>query len=134
MRLKPKEVKLHREKLLIKQGSYCPLCETRIQSGQDTLDHNHQTGHCRMVLCRNCNQIEGRVLSWIKRNYGDNVQWLRNLLRYWETDYRDQPFHPNHLSDIEKQIKKVQKRMRKCKTERGKQKNKDLINKLKEQL
>lgn len=42
--------------------------------------------------------------------------------------------HPNHRSDIEKQIAKVRKRLKKCKTERGKQRNQDIINKLKEQV
>jgi len=134
MRLKAKEVKAYRQKLLKEQEHECPLCQTIIKSGQDTLDHCHVSGRTRMVLCRNCNQIEGRVLSWIKKNYGDNTQWLLNLAEYWCTDYRDKPLHPNHKTDIEKKIMKLKKQLKKCKTSRGKQKNQDMINKLKESV
>jgi len=135
MRLKPKEVKAYREQLLKKQGGICPLCQQTIEVHESTLDHDHFTGRCRRVLHRSCNHAEGRIKSWAKRSRSNDVLlYLQNLVSYWETDWRDQPIHPNHKSDIEKQISKIRKRMRKCKTERGKQKNKDLINSLKEKL
>lgn len=112
----------------------CPLCETEIQTGHDTLDHCHQSGHTRRVLCRNCNQIEGRVLSWLRRSYTEPITFLRNLVMYWEQDYEDTPIHPNHKTDIEKKIMKLKRRMRTLKTERARQKYRDKIRKLKEQL
>lgn len=135
MRLKPKEVKAYRLKLLKQQNYQCPLCEQEIKEHEATLDHSHDTGHCRRVLHRSCNQSEGRIKSWVKRSRAtDAVGFLRNLVTYLQTDWKDQPIHPNHKSDIEKQIQKIRKRMRKCKTERGKQRNQDLINKLKRRV
>lgn len=132
MRLKPLEVKDYRLKLLKKQNGICPLCNTEIQEGQDTLDHDHYSGHVRRVLCRNCNQIEGRVLSWVKKAYCDPENFLANLALYWSDDYSRNAYHPNHRSEIEKEISKLRKRMKNLKTERKRQEYKDKINELKE--
>jgi len=132
MRLKRIEVKEFRKKLLAEQKGICPLCMTTIKSGEDTLDHDHGTGHVRRVLCRNCNQIEGRVLSWLRRSYTTPLEFLRRLTQYWDTDYRNNPYHPNHRSEIEKEISKLRKRMRRLKRERTKQKYRDRIKELKE--
>ena len=132
MRLKPLEVKPYRLRLLKEQKGVCPMCKTEVQSGQDTLDHCHNTGHVRRVLCRNCNQIEGRILAWVKKAYCTPEVFLANLALYWEDDYTRNPYHPNHRSDIEKEITKLRKRMRKLKTERKRQEYKDKINALKE--
>jgi len=134
VRLKVKEIKHYRAKLLKKQDGVCPLCDTAIESGQDTLDHDHGTGHVRRVLCRNCNQIEGRVLAWIKKCYTDPINFLHNLSTYWLDDYTRNPFHPSHKTDTEKEISRLRKRMKRLKTDRGKQKYRDKINKLKEQV
>lgn len=130
MRLKPTEVKDYRLKILKKQKGICPLCETEIKEGQDTLDHCHDTGHVRRVLCRNCNQIEGRVLAWIKKAYCVPETFLKNLAAYWDDDYRSNVYHPNHKSDIEKQVSKLKRRMRTLKTERKRQEYKDKIQEL----
>lgn len=135
MRLKTTEVKAFRHRLLLRQGGLCPLCQKPIQEGQDTLDHDHGTGHVRRVLCRNCNQIEGRVLSWVKKAYTTPQEFLRNLAQYWDEDYSRNPYHPNHRSDIEKQISKLRRRLRKgYKTTRGRQKCLDKIKELRERL
>lgn len=135
MRLKPKEVKEFRLKLLRKQNYLCPLCNTSIKPHEATLDHDHGTGRVRRVLHRSCNQAEGRILSWIKRSRGkDHRAFIRNLSMYWDVNYNDMPFHPNHRNDIEKEIDKLYKRMRKLKTKRGKQKYMDKINELKERV
>lgn len=134
MRLTIKEIKGFRDSQAKKQNYICPLCETEMPKDQQTLDHDHGTGHVRRVLCRNCNQIEGRVLAWIKKCYTDPVTFLANLSNYWRDDYSRNPYHPSHKTDIEKEITKLRRRMRKLKTERGKQKYKDRINKLKEQV
>jgi len=132
MRLKPLEVKDYRLKLLKKQSGICPMCETEIQEGQDTLDHDHDTGHVRRVLCRNCNQIEGRVLSWVKKAYCTPELFLENLAKYWSDDYSRNVFHPNHKSEIEKEISKLKRRMRSLKTERKRQEYRDKITALRE--
>ena len=130
MRLKPLEVKEYRETLLKEQKYMCPMCNTKIKDGQQTLDHDHATGHVRRVLCRNCNQIEGRVLAWVKKAYCSPEEFLANLAQYWSTDYSKNVYHPNHKTDIEKQITKLRKRMRKLKTERKKQEYRDKIKQL----
>lgn len=135
MRLRPEEVKAYRLKLLKKQNFICPLCEQEIKEHEATLDHSHDTGHCRRVLHRSCNQSEGRIKSWVRRSRSDDyVLFLSNLVKYIRTDWRDQPIHPDHKSDIEKQIQGIRKRMKKCKTERGRQRNQDLINDLKRRV
>jgi len=132
MRLKPLEVKAYRLKLLKEQGGICPLCDTVIAKDQPTLDHCHTTGHVRRCLCRNCNQIEGRVLNWVKKAYCTPEVFLANLSAYWQDDYSRNVFHPNHKSEIEKEITKLRKRMRKLKTERKRQEYKDRISALKQ--
>lgn len=131
MRLKPTEVKAYRLKILKKQNYICPLCNTKIEKGDDTLDHDHGTGHVRRVLHRNCNQIEGRILAWARRGYCDATELLHNISEYWSEDYSSNPYHPNHKTEIEKQIFKLKKRMRTLKTERKKQEYRDKIEELK---
>ncbi len=133
MRLTVKEKAVFREELLKKQDGMCSLCGTSIQVGEATLDHDHETGRVRRVLHRSCNQVEGRILSWIKRCRATNkLDFLTNLLQYWSTDYRDMPLHPSHLTETEQKIKKLRKRMKKLKRERTRQKYRDMIKELKE--
>lgn len=132
MRLKTKEIQHYRARLLKEQNGICALCETPIRAGDDTLDHCHATGHVRRVLCRTCNGAEGRVLSWAKRVPCNPLLFLSNLAKYWQDDYTRNPFHPMHLTETEKEIKKLRKRMNKVKRSRTKQKYKDKINALKE--
>lgn len=135
MRLKVKEKKEFREKLLKDQNRICPLCLTEILVGEDTLDHCHETGRVRRVLHRSCNQVEGRILSWIRRSRStDHQQFLEQLVQYWRTDYSEMPLHPSHQSEIEKKISRLRKRMKTLKRERTKQKYRDRINALKEQV
>ena len=133
-RLNRKDVAAYRKKLLEKQGGLCALCGLKVEKGDDTLDHDHETGHCRAVLHRNCNQIEGRIRAWAKRAYCDPIDFLQRLLDFWQDDYSYYAIHPNHLSDTEKEIRQLKKRMRFLKTERAKQRYRDRIEALKEQL
>lgn len=136
MRLKKHEIKAHRNKLLKKQHYVCPLCKTEILEEEATLDHDHQTGHCRRVLHRSCNQVEGRILSWIRRSRvsaGKERMFLQNLTRYWGVNFENEPLHPSHLTDTEQKIKVLRKRMRRVKRKRTKQKLKDQIQQLQEE-
>ena len=133
MKLKNKEKAEYRAKLLKEQDGICPLCEKEIFPGEDTLDHDHDTGYVRRVLHRSCNQVDGRIKSWIKRSRADdNLLFLRNLVQYWESDYSMMPIHPNHLDEIEKEIKTLKKKKTRVKTERAKQRYDDRIKALKE--
>jgi hypothetical protein len=73
------------------QKYVCPICLGALQCGKPALDHCHNTGHCRSVLCQSCNVGEGKVKAAMlfrtpKGNlaYKDQVKWLRNLARYLE--------------------------------------------------
>lgn len=134
MKLKQKDLKQYREKLAREQGDICALCGTKMEPHELTLDHCHETGHCRRVLHRSCNQSEGRILSWIKRSRAeDPLTFIENLVEYWVQDYSTSPVHPTHLTEQQKQIKKLKRKLKVLKTERGKQRVRDKIKQLQEQ-
>ncbi len=88
-KLTAKTAKEVKAKLLEAQGYVCPLYRTDMRSmpsRNQCLDHDHETGAIRAVLCRNCNGIEGRILNLAKRaSRGSMPQvWLTRLLRYLE--------------------------------------------------
>jgi len=60
MKLKFKEIKTFRDDQLKKQNKICPICLNVIEPDKATLDHNHKTGHIRMVFHRGCNRFEGK--------------------------------------------------------------------------
>jgi len=53
--------------ILAAQGWKCPICGKTIEPGSSDacLDHNHNTGAIRGVLCRQCNLYVGK--------FGDNI-------------------------------------------------------------
>ena len=75
--------------LLKKQGYKCPLCGGSLRATSTkspVLDHCHQQGHVRDVLCNNCNGIEGRVRSLANRAKHDRTveEWVAGLAQYWD--------------------------------------------------
>ena len=130
MRLKSNEKAAFRAKLLKKQGGICPLCENEIRSGQDTLDHCHTHGNVRMVLCRQCNSVEGRVLHWAKRVKTDPCKWLTNLMDYWGRDFTHNPEYPTYKNETEKEIQKLRKKMKRVKKQKTKAKYHGQIDRL----
>lgn len=83
-----------------KQKYKCPICSGSLASGKPALDHDHNTGQIRSVLCNSCNTSEGKVKAGIlfrtpKGNlaYKDPVNWLRNLANYLE-------YHKNNPSGV----------------------------------
>ena len=96
--MKNKDLKPYRLELLEKQGYICPLCELELLPEDAVLDHCHTTGHLRQVLHRSCNSAEGWILHWAgRRSAGDDpVEFVSNILGYWQEDYTDNPIHPTH--------------------------------------
>jgi hypothetical protein len=119
----------------IQQQRKCALCGRDLDLSEAVLDHCHETGRVRGVLHRQCNQVEGRVISWVKRSgCGTDPSSVRvfieNILAYWDLDFSQNPLHPNHRTESEKEILKLKRRMKKLKTQKAKQRYKQKIEEL----
>jgi len=131
-KLQQKDVQGYRLQQLRKQNNLCPLCGHHISPDQAVLDHDHETGHVRKVLHRQCNSIEGRVLNWLKRS-GKGItpkEFLERILVYWSEDYSRNKLHCTHLTEKEQELKRLRKKLRTSKRESTKQKYKQLIKEL----
>ncbi len=134
-RLKPKEVPDLRKKLLRSQRNICPLCGCIIRPDQAVLDHDHETGRVRRVLHRQCNGAEGRILHWIRRcGVTDPLSFIEALADYWRDDYINNVIHPSFRSKEETEISSLKKKMKKLKTEKGRQRYRNLIQEISEGL
>jgi hypothetical protein len=80
-----------------------------------------------MVLHRNCNSIEGRVLHWARRSGIDPIEFLRNILEYVQRSWDGNPYHPNHKTEKEHELTKLRRKLRRAKTPRKKQQLRDAI-------
>lgn len=116
IKLKASEVPQFKKELMEKQGYKCPLCGGSLKAVTPVnrvLDHDHQSGFCRAVVCRGCNGAEGKILGVIS-GYGKagnnryfQLQWLRNLLTYWETHQKPQTDRIYHLHKSEAEKKEA---------------------------
>ena len=59
-----------------RQGECCAICKDKIQLVDSAIDHNHDTGQFRGVLCKQCN----RALGMFK----DSPTVLKNAVKYLE--------------------------------------------------
>ena len=82
------EVAVVRLKILAAQDYKCAVCGVSLKGklrGGPTLDHDHDTGLVRGVLCKCCNTAEGKI-RMVSIRYGNGKEgsftWLRNLLSY----------------------------------------------------
>lgn len=114
--------------LLKKQGYKCPLCGGSLKATSKktpALDHDHQTGYIRDVLCLNCNGIEGKVFNLARRAKNDlsPEQWVLNLVKYWERHTVVQHggvFHHTHQTAEEKRLARNKKaRLRRARLKKG---------------
>ncbi len=68
--------------MLLEQGGVCAICrrpESQVMKGTRqslTVDHDHETGHVRGLLCGNCNRGMGQL--------GDDAVRLRAAAEYLE--------------------------------------------------
>ena len=59
------------------QGKKCAICEKSFNGTSDAcIDHNHQTGEIRGLLCRQCNAALGL--------FKDDLETLNNAIKYLE--------------------------------------------------
>lgn len=119
-KLKSSEVAAYKKELMEKQGWKCPLCGGSLKAVSPinrVLDHDHETGFCRAVVCRGCNGAEGKIKGVIS-GYGKagnnryfQLQWLERLYNYWKlhsTPQTDKLYH-NHKTEAEQREAKNRK-------------------------
>lgn len=119
-KLKSSEVAAYKKELMEKQGWKCPLCGGSLKAVSlinRVLDHDHETGFCRAVVCRGCNGAEGKIKGVIS-GYGKagnnryfQLQWLERLYEYWKlhsTPQTDKLYH-KHQTEAEKREAKNRK-------------------------
>ena len=67
--------------MLVEQGHRCKTCGTTEPGGKHgkfMVDHSHNTGEVRGLLCKSCNIALGEV--------GDNIQTLEAMIKYLSLD------------------------------------------------
>jgi len=64
-----------RNKMIIDQNDRCAICNELLSNGKFThIDHNHETGKVRGILCSNCNSGIGM--------FKDNIEILASAIKY----------------------------------------------------
>lgn len=116
--MKQKEIATEKTRILQLQNFKCPICLRNLKLEQPRnlcLDHDHTSGLVRMVLCRNCNGLEGEIFNRARRGArGNPPEWfLHRILKYWEHTENDLwgLYHPNHKTADEKR-ERINKRAR----------------------
>uniref|UniRef100_A0AB74UK16 Endonuclease VII n=1 Tax=Aeromonas phage vB_AdhaP_MF TaxID=3367373 RepID=A0AB74UK16_9CAUD len=106
-------------KLMRAPGATCPLCTkpfAGMESKNVVVDHDHNTGQIRGILCRGCNGAEGKVANAAGRwaglgmDYSKITPWLQNLVNYLKSESMDL-IYPSHLTEEEKKKKAGDKRL-----------------------
>lgn len=103
--------------LLRKQENKCPLCGMPLgprTKKTPALDHDHDTGYIRDVLCVNCNGIEGKIRNLVRRmgSHLHKTDAVRNVLDYWLKHKDPQHggvFHHTHKTEEEKRLDRLKK-------------------------
>ncbi len=112
MKLTVTQVKDHRNVILGKQGGKCAICQIHIVHTDKipVLDHDHNTGAIRGVLCNNCNGLEGKVinLATCGKRKETPLAWLTRLTAYLSEHLTNRTglIHPTHKTDEELRILK----------------------------
>ena len=108
-RLKHGEVSGIRSELLLRQGSLCDLCKTRVRTEDAVLDHDHRTGAVRGVLHRGCNSLLGKLeknaARYGVRDIGVFANGVASYLRRHLTNVTGL-LHPTHKTEDEKRIRR----------------------------
>ena len=95
------------------QGGKCWLCDIDLSTVVACLDHDHETGRIRGVLCQNCNGIEGKIKNLARRGKREktNYDFVTKILSYWNhfSACQREHLHPTHKTEDEKRIKRNKK-------------------------
>ena len=105
-----------RQELLESQEYKCGICEIDLKEEHGTnqhVDHHHETGMIRGVLCQKCNLLEGTMLYRFRRSGHvargtDYIKWVEQLLEYLKKPYTEYE-HPSHMSQKWKKFKNLNK-------------------------
>jgi hypothetical protein len=124
--LRPKELAAAKA-LMLETQKDCPLCGidfVKLESKDICLDHDHKTGWIRSLLCRNCNQTEGRLLHFVYRaKRGGTVPgWLRNLLKYYDDHAvkEDPIYHPSYRdADQKRELRNARARKKRAQKQKA---------------
>ena len=114
---KQSEIQKIKTELLEIQNWKCPLCNLDLRdviSRNICLDHDHDSGVIRAVLCRNCNAMEGKIIGCANRaKRGDNkYAWLLRSYKY-VTGTHTAIIHPNHKTPEQKKEARKKRAKRK---------------------
>jgi hypothetical protein len=110
MRIKYAEVGKYREEFSAAQGHRCAICQQVVPETSRVLDHCHTSGLFRAMLCRNCNGLEGKILTRARQGQRqfDPKWFLKRVLAYWETHHDATPehglIHPTFKTPDEKRL------------------------------
>ncbi len=118
---KQNQIKELKSFILDTQDNICPLCKLdllTIEPKNICLDHDHDTGLVRGVLCRNCNSMEGKITNCIRRAKRSNTkeEWFENLILYWNVSL--DVMHPLHKTPEQKKELRKKRAKRKLKRNR----------------
>lgn len=106
MKLKQREIKPLREKLLQEQKGCCALCQQPVIDDA-VLDHDHKTGLIRGVLHRGCNAMLGKIENNMPRNRIDLERlskFAENLISYIVADAKSEFLHPTFKTPEERKM------------------------------
>lgn len=92
--VKRSELKEVKEELWLSQNKKCLICDKQIELDNSVVDHLHKDkksdspipngkGCIRGVLCNNCNRLEGKIISALKRFGQSNINLIESIKNYW---------------------------------------------------
>lgn len=113
MRIKISDIPALREKIIAEQAGKCCLCDIDLKLVVPCLDHDHETGFIRGVLCGNCNGIEGKIHNLVRRAKRQKSKqiYLLNINAYWTKHFLNPrtEIHPTHKTSDEKRLRRNKK-------------------------
>lgn len=118
MKLKYSQVETVRVKILLSQERKCLMCLAPLGTStkkRPALDHDHNTGYIRGVLCLYCNGMLGKVENASRRavgKTGDSLAWLHRVVDYldlhktpaWSAPGRRGLIYPTHKTPEDKRL------------------------------